>query len=233
MRFEIVQGDQKLTSHAGLVLVGTALSHSRLRERVDKVALLHFRGPKIPGGDLITTMIGLISLGKPDFDAVEPFRNDPFFREALGVAAVPSSPTLRQRLDQVEGRFDRILREESARLVAQLAPKVTPCRGKLVALDIDVSPWDNSGSRKEGVEFTYKGFCGYAPMFAYLGEEGYLANAQLRPGSMHCQRGAPEFIRHSIGYARMMTNAPLLVRMDGGTTAWRTSRSVRKRRWTG
>ena len=72
---------------------------------------------------------------------------------------MPSSSRLRQRLDQVQGRFDRILREESARL----APKVTPCQGELVALDIDVSPWDNSGSHKEGVEFTYKGFCGYAP----------------------------------------------------------------------
>jgi len=119
-------------------------------------------------------------------------------------------------LDQVQGRFDRILREESARLVARLAPKVTPCQGELVALDIDVSPWDNSGSHKEGVEFTYKGFCGYAPVFAYLGEEGYVADAELRPGSMHCQKGAPEFIRRSIGYARMMTGAPVLVRMDGG-----------------
>ena len=125
---------------------------------------------------------------------------------------MPSSSRLRQRLDQVQGRFDRILREESARL----APKVTPCQGELVALDIDVSPWDNSGSHKEGVEFTYKGFCGYAPVFAYLGEEGYVADAELRPGSMHCQKGAPEFIRRSIGYARMMTGAPVLVGMDGG-----------------
>ena len=186
MRFEVVQGDLELTSHAGLVLVEAALSHTRLRERVNKVNLPHCPGPKISNGELITTMIGLISLGKPDFEAVEPFRDDPLFREALGLRAVPSSSRLRQRLDQVQGRFDRILREESARL----APKVTPCQGELVALDIDVSPWDNSGSHKEGVEFTYNGFCGYAPVSVYLGEEGYVADAELRPGSMHCQKGA-------------------------------------------
>ena len=28
--------------------------------------------------------------------------------------------------------------------------------------------------------------------------------------------GGPEFIRRSIGYARMMTGAPVLVGMDGG-----------------
>lgn len=117
-------------------------------------------------------MIGLLALGKPDFDAVEPFREDPFFIQSLGLTRVPSSPTLRQRLDQVQGRFDQILREESARVVRRLAPKVTPCQGELRALDIDVSPFDNSATHKQGVGFTYKGFTGYAPIFAYLGRRG-------------------------------------------------------------
>jgi len=39
-------------------------------------------------------------------------------------------------------------------------------------LDIDVTPFDNSGTKKEGVSRTYKGMDGYAPIFAYLGEEG-------------------------------------------------------------
>jgi len=33
-------------------------------------------------------------------------------------------------------------------------------------LDIDVSPFDNSGTKKEGVSYTYKGFDGYSPIFA-------------------------------------------------------------------
>ena len=189
MHFEVVQGDLELTSHAGLVLVGAALSHTRLRERVNKVNLPHCPGPKISNGDLITTMIGLISLGKPDFEAVEPFRDDPFFREALGLRAVPSSSRLRQRLDQVQGRFDRILQEGSARLVARLAPKVTPCHGKLVALDIDVSPWDNSGSHKEGVEFTYKGFCGLLRCSPIWGRRGMWRTRSCGLGACIARRG--------------------------------------------
>ena len=46
MPFEVVQGDLELTSHAGLVLVGAALSHTRLRERVNKVNLPHCPGPR-------------------------------------------------------------------------------------------------------------------------------------------------------------------------------------------
>jgi hypothetical protein len=37
--------------------------------------------------------------GQEDFDAIENFRGNAFFMRALGLASVPSSPTLRQRLD--------------------------------------------------------------------------------------------------------------------------------------
>jgi hypothetical protein len=41
--------------------------------------------------------------------------------------------------------------------------------GPFVPLDIDVSPFDNSKTKKEGVSRTYKGYDGFAPIFAYLG----------------------------------------------------------------
>jgi hypothetical protein len=53
---------------------------------------------------------------------------------------------------------------------------------------------DNSGSKKEGVGRTYKGFDGYHPILAYVGNEGYLLDCELRPGTQHCQNGTPAFI---------------------------------------
>ena len=41
-----------------------------------------------------------------------------------------------------------------------------------VPVDIDVTPFDNSKTRKEGVSRTYKGYDGYAPIMAYIGTEG-------------------------------------------------------------
>ena len=58
-------------------------------------------------------MTGLISLGKPDFDAIEPFQGDDFFF-SLDLEFSPSCPTLRQRLDFVNGDFDTIIKLESA-----------------------------------------------------------------------------------------------------------------------
>lgn len=216
MRFQIVQGDEQLSSHSGLALVGAILRRSRIRQRLDAVALSEHPFPEISHGEVATAMVGLICLGKPDFDAVEAFRDDPFFLQSLELASVPSSPTLRQRLDSAKGAFDEIILEESAGLVGRLATAITPCHGKLVAVDIDVSPFDNSKTKKEGVSWTYKKCDGYAPIFAYLGEEGYLINLELRPGNNHSQKGTGEFLRRTLRHARMMSEATLLVRMDSG-----------------
>ncbi len=65
-----------------------------------------------------------------------------------------------------------------------------PLAKEFVALDIDVFPMDNSGTRKEGVLKTYKGVDGYAPIAAYLGEEGWCLACELREGKQHCQRNS-------------------------------------------
>lgn len=49
-----------------------------------------------------------------------------------------------------------------------------------------------------------------------MGEEGYLANLELRPGSDHSQKGTKVFLRRTLRYARLMSQATFLVRLDSG-----------------
>jgi len=214
MRFQIVQGDESLTSHSGLALVGAILERTGLRERCQEIKLPGHPVPIVSNGDVVTAMIGLLCLGKPDFDAIEPFRDDPFFTRALDLDAVPSSPTLRQRLGQLAGGADELLREVSAAMIGALASAVTPVYRDMVPLDIDVFPFDNSNTSKEGVRWTYKRFDGYAPIFAYLGSEGYLVDLELRSGSTHPSQEGPAFLRRTLHLSRQVTSAPLLVRLD-------------------
>ena len=86
----------------------------------------------------------------------------------------------------------------------------------LVPVDIDVTPMDNSKSKKEGVSRTYKGFDGYAPMMAYIGTEGYAINFELREGKQHCQKGTVEFLQETITLCHKLTDKPLLIRLDSG-----------------
>jgi hypothetical protein len=215
-RFVIETTAEMLHSQSGFALAGTILNNGRLRKRLDMIRPGKRRKGSVPDSDVLISMIALLCHGKSDFEAIEAFQDDSFFKRALGLESVPSEPTLRQRLDGIGLAAESILLKESARLIAQYAPKVTPCWHDYVPIDADVSPFDNSGTKKEGVSCTYKLRDGYAPMFAYLGLEGYLLYAQLREGKQHCQEGTPEFLKEVITRAREVTTKPLLVRMDSG-----------------
>ena len=210
----------RLASHSGIVHVGTLLEKTDLKSRLDNFDGVHFEQRQFSHSDVLFSMIGLLSIAKPDYDAIELFRpKAEFFNLALGLSGCPSAVTLRQRIDLLGHSVEPILTEESAKLVKTMAPALTPIEtgcGPFVPLDIDVSPFDNSKTRKEGVSRTYKGCDGYAPIFAYLGAEGYLVNLQLRNGSQHCQNGTPDFIAQTIRYVRQITPAPVLMRLDSG-----------------
>jgi hypothetical protein len=75
------------------------------------------QNPDIKNGDIAIAYIGLLCQGKNDFDSIEIFRQDPFFKTSLGNRQIPSSPTLRQRMDMAGNNWNTIILEESARLL--------------------------------------------------------------------------------------------------------------------
>ena len=230
MKFIITHTDEVLVSHSGLALAGALLGQSPLRKRLNAIRLSERERPEVPHGDVLMAMIGLLCLGKSDYADIESYRQEEFFRRALGLKKLPSEETLRQRLDQLGTTPIAMLHEESAHLLARHAPSLTPCHGDWIPLDIDVSPFDNSGTKKEGVALTYKKLDGYAPNFAYLGNEGYLLHCELRPGNQHCQEGTPEFLDTAIELAGQVTQGKLLVRMDAGNDDGENLRRLRKKK---
>lgn len=228
MQFVISETDDVLVSHTGLALAGTLLGQSQLKRRLDALDVPQCKRPAMSHGDVLLSMLGLLCLGKSDYADIEAFRRETFFARALDLARLPSEETLRQRLDQLGVVPLDILHEEAADLVRRHAPPPRPCHRDWVALDVDVSPWDNRGTKKEGVACTYKRLDGYAPIFAYLGQEGYLVHGELRPGDQHCQKGTPEFLKRAVQLARRVTDAKLLVRMDAGNDDAENLRILRK-----
>lgn len=230
-RFKITLTDEVFASRAGLALVGRLVHQTDMRSRLDALTVEGSSRPTISHGDVGMSMLGLVCLARPDYAAVEEEEPMELLALGLGIDALPSEETLRQRLDQIgasclDEAMD-IARDSSSVMVGAMAPGLTPCcahgqgpkQRRWVALDIDVSPFDNSDTKKQGVSRTYKAFDGYAPIFAYLGEEGYMVNVELREGSQHSQKDALAFLSQSIDLARSVmarvcAGARLLVRMD-------------------
>ena len=175
-----------LSGQAGLALIGKYLKRINFNAQVDPA--FPVRGG-IANSDILKSYLGLLCLGKNDFDAIEGQRNDSFFARALGLRAVPSSPTLRQRLDtHATAWFDLVDGINAAVLGMKIDARpidfgVLPCG--YVPLDVDTFTMDNSGTTKELVGRTYAGVDGYCPLAAYLGTQGFCLELALRPGTQH------------------------------------------------
>lgn len=181
-RFEVKQSAKlNLTSYSGLALIGQCCQAAQVDALIDR-RLPVSQGMKI--SDMVKAMTGLLSLGKSDFDAIEPFRNDRFFKEALGMSKVPSGAWMRQRLDAKASELRELTDELSVRLLERTEAPITPYKG-YVRFEIDTFAMDNSDTKKEAVGRTYQGVDGYCPIAGYLGNEGWNVGLELRAGTHH------------------------------------------------
>lgn len=96
-----VRGTGRLATRLG-ELEGLVLAGHHLRALKTQWAALDAALPVrcgVANSDVLRSYVGLLAQGKSDFDAIEGLRGDTFYKEAMGIGSVPSSPTLRQRLD--------------------------------------------------------------------------------------------------------------------------------------
>lgn len=219
MKIKFVKSERMdLISGAGLSLVGQVLgNYTTLSKDLD----LAFpkRSDAMPTGDVALAYIAALCTGKSDFEAVSTLHEKVLMPESLGIKAFPSPVTVRQRLDEGAQACLPCIQKATADLLQQSQAPITPLATGHVALDVDVTPLDNSNTKKEGIGWTYKGFNGYAPIAAYLGQEGWALGFELREGNQHCQKGTPDFLRRIFPLAKQLAGAPVLLRMDSGNDA--------------
>lgn len=237
-RFEIRQSAKlNLTSYSGLALIGQCCQAAQVEAVMD---------PRLPvsqgmrTSDIVKSMVGLLSLGKSDFEAIEPFRSDRFFKEALNLSKVPGSVWIRQRLDACSAELRELTDELSLRLIERTEAPITAHQG-YVCCDIDTFVMDNSGTRKEDVSRTYQGVDGYTPIAAYLGNEGWNIGLELRAGSQHSAFEADRFLERifprieRLVTQRCPAEAKVLLRQDSGFDGAHLlfMQAAEKDRWAG
>jgi hypothetical protein len=216
--FIVKQLDYDLTPVAGLALVGHHLNRlSTVFKQLDG-ALPVKNG--VANSDILRSYLGLLVQGKSDFDAIENFRGDAFFKQALGIKLLPSSPTLRQRMDARAGDLFDFLPPLIETLLAGARADygVLPCGW--LPLDVDTFAMDNGDTAKDGVGRTYTGVDGYCPLAAYLGSHGFCLELALRPGVQHSARETQFNFERVIPMAQRLSaagpKAPILARLDSG-----------------
>ena len=216
--------EERINAQGGLHLIGQLLAHhSGLRNAF--AADPAKRSDRISDADILISQLGLLVQGRTHYEDIELFRlpeqrDDEHLAQCLALAQVPSEALLRQRLKalavgtEVAAQLDT----DNLALIGHYRPSALTVQGRrYTPCDIDVSPFDNSRSHREHLGRTYKGTDGFAPIMAYLGTQGWLLHHELRPGTQHCQKGTPEFLRQCLERLERLTlNADVLIRMDSG-----------------
>ena len=217
-----------LTSNAGLALVGQYMKRLGISARVDRKFPVGVGG--ISNSDILKSYLGLLVQGKNDFDAIEEFRGDDFFTRSLDVGVVPSSSTMRQRMDtHAPSWFELASEFNLALLSAKYATGpvdfgALPCG--YMAVDWDTFVMNNAGTKKEAVGRTYQGVDGYTPSATYLGSLGYCLELALRPGAQHSALETELNLERVLPMAAKLTGLPLLFRADSGLCSLKIMQEV-------
>jgi hypothetical protein len=206
-----------LSSHAGLAFIGKYLKRVNVNALID---------PKFPvrsgvaNSEILKSYLALLCLGKSDFDAIEGFRDNAFFKRALGLSTVPSSPTLRQRMDTHAASWFELAPQMNQALLSSRINGQPIDFGALACgytpVDLDTFAMDNGGTQKELVGRTYAGVDGYCPFAVYLGSLGYCLELALRPGVQHSAAESEYNFERALPMAASLVATPLLVRADSG-----------------
>ena len=206
-----------LSSHAGLAFIGKYLKRVNVNALID---------PKFPvrsgvaNSEILKSYLALLCLGKSDFDAIESFRDNAFFKRALGLSTVPSSPTLRQRMDAHAASWFELAPQMNQALLGSRINGQPIDFGALACgytpVDLDTFAMDNGGTKKELVGRTYAGVDGYCPFAVYLGSLGYCLELALRPGVQHSAAESEYNFERALPMAASLVATPLLVRADSG-----------------
>ena len=216
-----------LSSHAGLAFIGKYLKRANVNALID---------PKFPvrsgvaNSEILKSYLALLCMGKSDFDAIESFRENAFFKRALGLSVVPSSPTLRQRMDtHAASWFDLAPQVNQLLLGSRINGKAIDF-GALACgytpVDLDTFAMDNGGTKKELVGRTYAGVDGYCPFAVYLGSLGYCLELALRPGVQHSTSESEYNFERALPMAASLVFTPLLVRADSGFCSLKLMQSI-------
>jgi len=110
------------------------------------------------------------------------------------ISAVSSNPSLRQRLNMgAKTGCAKMIMDQSVALLRHLQTNITPCLDNLVPLDIDVSPFDNSDTKKKCLLHLQKSgrLCPDYLLISVKKSTAFIV--ELREGKEHSQSNTPFF----------------------------------------
>ena len=194
-----VGGNVDATCFGGIAAVHRLVTRLGLPEAIDTdLELLKVHLP-YHESDHVLNLAYNVACGGTRLEDIERLRHDTAYMNALGADLIPDPTTA--------GDFCRRFSADDVTTLMEainsVRPKLWDTRGldllgPVAYLDIDGTIAPTTGRRKQGMDMSYKGIWGYAPLIVSLAntrEVLYLVN---RSGNAPSHQGAPEWIDKAI-----------------------------------
>lgn len=210
-RFNICFRPERLTSHAGTVLLHDFAQRLGVEELLDEELSVKTRERGYSEGQAIGGLVYNLILGGEHWSDLEGLRGDPGTQELLDAEAVLAPTTAGEFLR----KFDIGDVQDLQRVQLRLQERVRPHQqSPICTIDLDSSIYEQVSTRKEGSTKAYNGEIGYHPLRAVWAEEGELLFSHLRRGNAHTARNVRWFLRQT--RQRLPETAVLKLRVDSG-----------------
>lgn len=210
-KFNICFRPQRLTSHAGVVLLRDFAQRLGVEELLEEELSVKTRERGYGEGQAIGSLVYNLVLGGEHLSDLEVLRGDAGTQELLGAESV-LAPTM---AGEFLRKFDIADVQDLQRVHLRLQQRVRPQQAATTCtIDLDSSIYEQASTHKEGSTKAYNGEIGYHPLFAFWAEEGELLFSHLRRGSAHTARNILWFLRETL--KRVPPGLPTTLRADSG-----------------
>lgn len=190
-------------SFGGIAAVHRLVSKLGLPERInDAVTLLKVHLP-YHESDHVLNLAYNVLCGGTRLEDIERLRHDTAYMNALGADLIPDPTTA--------GDFCRRFTDADVHALMEsinaVRPQLWRGRGRdrlgpIAYLDVDGTMAPTTGEQKAGMDVSYKGIWGYAPLIVSLWNTKEVLYVVNRPGNMPSHTDAPQWIDRAIAHVR-------------------------------